>query len=154
MRPYPFLLVAGALVAGAPVLAEEMKLPPLQPQGGPQLVVDEHVDALNACDWDRLMAQYPPEVEFHLPNGTVIKGRDKIGELFAGFCQERGAGGFKGLTFTPEHVFTVGDTLTVTWRAEADFLAEPYRGADAYVTQHGLMYAQVTTFDPADMKFK
>jgi len=34
---------------------------------------------------------------------------------------------------------------------EADFLAEPYRGGDAYVTRDGLMYVQVTTFDPSDM---
>ena len=31
--------------------------------------------------------------------------------------------------------------------ANAPFLAEPYYGADAYVTKNGLMGAQVTTFD-------
>ncbi len=143
------ILVFGAVPAGA-----EMTLPPLQPQHGPQLVVDEHLDALNVCDWDRLMAQYPPETEIHLPDGVVIKGRGKIGELFAGFCKTREEGGLKGLTFTTEHTFTVGDTLNVQWRAEADFLAEPYRGSDAYVTKDGLMYAQVTTFNGADLKFK
>ena len=131
-----------------------MVLPPLHPQAGPQLVVDEHIAALNACDWDRLMAQYPPEIGFVLPNGATVRGREEIGKLFAGFCKSRAEGGFKGLTFTPEVVFTVGDTVNVSWRAEADFLAEPYRGGDAYVTKDGLMYAQVTTFDAADMKFK
>ena len=33
----------------------------------PQAVVDEHLDAINKCDWKRLMAQYPPNVEFFLP---------------------------------------------------------------------------------------
>ncbi len=141
-----------AFVVG--VAQAEMTLPPLVPQHGPQLVVDEHLDALNKCDWNRLMAQYPPEIEIHLPDGIVIKGRDKIGELFAGFCMSREEGGLKGLLFTTEHTFTVGDTVNVQWRAEADFLAEPYRGSDAYVTKDGLMYAQVTTFNGADLKFK
>ena len=43
------------------------KLPPLKRRAGPQAVVDEHLDALNRCDWERLMAQYPPEVEIFLP---------------------------------------------------------------------------------------
>jgi hypothetical protein len=38
--------------------------------------------------------------------------------------------------------------------AHADFLAEPYRGADAYETKDGLMQAQVTTFDAAQIKIK
>jgi len=38
--------------------------------------------------------------------------------------------------------------------AEADFLAEPYLGADAYFTKDGFMYAQVTTFNDSELKFK
>ncbi len=153
MRSLIYGLLA-VLAFGVTVASAEMTLPPLKPQPGAQLVVDEHVDALNACDWGRLMAQYPPEIEIHLPDGIVIKGREKIGELFTGFCKTRETGGLKGLTFTAEHTFTVGDTLNVQWRAEADFLAEPYLGSDAYVTKDGLMYAQVTTFNGADLKFK
>jgi hypothetical protein len=37
---------------------------------------------------------------------------------------------------------------------EADWLAEPYKGADAYVTKSGMMQLMITTFKPADMKFK
>lgn len=149
-----FFGTLAVLVFGAATANAEMTLPSLQPQHGAQLVVDEHLDALNACDWDRLMAQYPPEIEIHLPDGIVIKGREKIGELFAGFCKTREEGGLKGLVFTTEHTFTVGDTVNVQWRAEAEFLAEPYRGSDAYVTKDGLMYAQVTTFNGTDLKFK
>jgi hypothetical protein len=42
----------------------------------------------------------------------------------------------------------------VQWVARASFLAEPYRGADAYVSKDGLMFAQVTTFDAAQIKKK
>jgi hypothetical protein len=145
-----------AAVAGIEgrALAQAPALPPLHAQPGAQMVVDEHLDALNKCDWNRLMAQYPPEVEFQLPNGVWIKGREKIGELFAGFCKPHSDGGFRGLTFRPLEVYTVDGTVSVTWEATADFLDKPYRGADAYITKDGLMYAQVTTFNPADMKMK
>jgi hypothetical protein len=135
-------------------LAADAALPPLQPQSGAQMVVNEHIDALNNCVWERLMAQYPEEIEIHLPDGVVVAGRKAVGDLFAGFCKPRADGGLKGLKFTAEHTFTVEDTVNVQWRAEADFLAEPYKGSDAYVTKDGLMYAQVTTFNGADLKFK
>jgi len=138
----------------SPVLADDAALPSLKPQSGAQLVVDEHVDALNNCNWERLMAQYPEEIEIHLPDGVVVAGRKAVGDLFAGFCKQRADGGLNGLKFTPEHVYTVEDTVNVQWRAEADFLSEAYKGSDAYVTKDGLMYAQVTTFNGADLKFK
>ncbi len=43
------------------VVAQEMELPKYFPQPSPQQVVDENLEALNACAWTRLMAQYPPE---------------------------------------------------------------------------------------------
>ncbi|WP_299549079.1 nuclear transport factor 2 family protein [uncultured Tateyamaria sp.] len=124
----------------------------LQPNA--EMVTFEHIDALNACDWDRLMAQYPEEVLIILPNGAWVEGRPAVGEVFKGFCTERAEAGFLGATFIAEKVKTVGDTVNVSWRVEADWLAEPYKGADAYVTRDGLMYVQVTTFDPADMNFR
>ncbi len=143
--------------ATAPVTAladaHEKVLPPLVMQPNAERVTFEHIDALNACDWDRLMAQYPEEVLFILPNGVWVEGRAAIGDVFAGFCTPRADGGFLGGTFIAEKVKTVGDTVNVSWRLEADWLAEPYKGGDAYVTRDGLMYVQVTTFDPADMKF-
>lgn len=142
------------LTAAGAAVAEEMKLPDLVTQDTPQAVVNEHLDALNACDWDRLMAQYPDEVEFHLVDGVLIKGREAVGELFAGFCKPREEGGLKGLIFTTISSFPVDGTINVLWSADADFLAEPHVGSDAYVTKDGLMYAQVTTFDGAKLKFK
>ena len=150
-----FNLVAIALLTiSTKAIAEQSDLPPLEPQQSPQQVVDEHLDALNDCDWDRLMAQYPPEVQIHLPKGDFKIGRQEIGKMFAQFCTSRQAGGLKGLKFTTLHTFTVNDTVNVQWVANADFLAEPYKGADAYVTKDGFMYAQVTTFDGSELKFK
>jgi hypothetical protein len=151
--PATWLAVAALTTAGA-ALADDTKLPPLKRQKSAQAVVAEHLDALNKCDWNRLMAQYPPQVEIHLPDGVIVKGREKVGELFAGFCKSRAEQGLKGLTFTTQSSFPVGGTMNVMWHADADFLAETYKGSDAYVTKDGLMYAQVTTFDGAKLKFK
>ena len=123
------------------------KLPELKRQSSPKAVVDEHLDALNKGDWTRLMAQYPDDIEIFLPDGVVVRGRQAVGEGFAGLVKPFADGGLFGVTFTPEHVFTVGDTVNLQWKVEAPFLKEPYRGADAYVTRDGLLAAQVTTFD-------
>ena len=130
------------------------KLPPIKRLQTPKAVVDEHLDAINKCDWQRLMAQYPPEVTFFLPGGQVVKGREAVGELFRNFVKPVKEGGLCGLTFTPDHTFTVDGTINVSWTGNAAFLAEPYKGADAYVTKDGLMWAQVTTFDAAQIKMK
>ena len=141
-------------VQGTRQITSGKVLPSLKRQATPKAVVDEHLDALNRCDWTRLMAQYPPEVELFLPGGQVVKGRREVGELFEGFVKPPKDGGLCGLTFVSEHVQIVGDTVNVQWRAHADFLAAPYLGADAYVTHDGLMRAQVTTFDGSQLKRK
>jgi SnoaL-like domain len=157
------LLVAAAAVAVTAegstqhpgrVAEASQVLPPLKRQGSAEAVVAEHLAALNACDWNRLMAQYPPEVHFFLPGGTVVIGREAVGELFTGFCKDRSEGGNKGLIFTPQQTFQVGHTINVQWSADASFLTEPYLGADAYVTKAGLMYAQVTTFGAPPLPYK
>jgi hypothetical protein len=146
------VMAAAAATIMSPTLASE--LPPLAPQPSPQQVVDEHLDALNTCDWDRLMAQYPPEVLIVVADGAAFEGREAVGELFSGFCKAKADGGLNGLQFTTLSTFTVEGTLNVIWEADAEFLAEPYKGADAYVTKDGFMYAQVTTFDGSKLKFK
>jgi len=130
------------------------KMPDFQTRPTPKAVVDEHLDALNRSDWNRLMAQYPDDVEIFLPAGVVIRGRQAVGDAFAGMVKTFKEGGLGGVTFTPEHVFTVGDTVSVQWKADADFLREPYRGADAYVTRNGLLVAQVSTFDMIELNEK
>ncbi|HEV2275708.1 MAG TPA: nuclear transport factor 2 family protein [Acidobacteriaceae bacterium] len=129
-------------------------LPKRVRQATPQKVVAEHMAAFSACDWKRLMAQFPDNVEFFAPNGVTVKGRTAVGEMFAKIVKPPSQGGTCGLKITAEHTFVVGDVINVQWRAEAPFLAEPYRGADAYETKDGLMAAQVTTFDAAAMKWK
>lgn len=129
-------------------------LPPIQKRATPQAVVDEHLAAINTCDWTRLMAQYPPNVEFFSPNGVLTQGRAAVAELFRNFVKPAKDGGLCGMKFTTIHQFVVGDTINVMWEATAPFLLEPYKGADAYVTKDGLMFSQVTTFNSADIKMK
>ena len=50
-----FLAIAGGILAAQ----AEMRLPDLKKQPSVQAVLDEHLDALNKCDWGRLLAQYP-----------------------------------------------------------------------------------------------
>jgi hypothetical protein len=147
-----FLMAAATLAAAqTPTTAP---LPPMKRLATPKAVVDEHLAAINACDWTRLMAQYPNDVEFFLPAGQLVRGRAAVGDLFRNFVKPVRDGGLCGLTFTVEHTFTVGDTINVQWVANASFLLEPYRGADAYETKNGLMQAQVTTFDGAALKVR
>ena len=100
------------------------------------------------------MAQYPPSVHFFLPGGTVVIGREAVGQLFLGFCKSRAQGGNNGIIFTPQQTFEVGQTISVQWSANASFLTKPYLGADAYITKNGLMYAQVTTFGAPPLPYK
>ena len=119
-------------------------------QPTPEAVVAEHIDALNNCDVDRLMAQYPDRIQILLPGGVTVEGRDDVRDLFEGFCQPFPAG-LAGLHFTEVSSSKVHKTINTQWKAEACFLAEPYLGADAYETWAGLMAAQVTTFDGAEL---
>ncbi|MBD2438883.1 hypothetical protein [Nostoc sp. FACHB-110] len=128
--------------------------PTLKRQPTPIKVVEEHIKALNSCQLERLMAQYPNKAEIHLPDGVVVKGRTQIRNLFTDFVKPYEQGGLCGLTFTAEYVSQIDQTINVQWRAEAPFLKEPYRGSDAYETSQGLMYAQVTTFKGSELKFK
>lgn len=147
------VLAAGLAFAVASFAADAPKLPAMKKQPTPEKVLSEHLEALNLCDWNRLVAQYPEDAEVHLPDGVLIKGRQKIGDLFTGFCKDH-PDGLKGLKFTVQTSFKVGNTFNVMWKAEAPFLSEPYIGSDAYVTRDGMMAAMVTTFDGSKMKFK
>jgi ketosteroid isomerase-like protein len=131
-----------------------MTLPELKAQPTPEAVIAEHLAALNVCDWQRLMAQYPDDAQIHLPGGTVVKGRMAIGELFAGFCKDHADGGLKGGVFTAQDSTTIGDVLATQWQMDAPYLSEPYKGSDAYITKNGLMQAMVSTFNGAELKMK
>ena len=145
-----FMLPIGSSFAWA----DDMKLPPLKKQATPQAVIGEHMDALNKCDWNRLMAQYPENYQLNLPDGMVVKGREAAAKVFADFVKPHDQGGLCGIKFSPEQTLVVGETLNIQWKAEADFLAEPYKGSDAYETHDGLMVAMVSTFRGADLKMK
>jgi phosphotriesterase-related protein len=142
------LVLTMALVADAKPKKDK---PWLHRQPTPQKVVDEHIRALNECDVDALMAQYPKGIHILLPGGVTVEGRQAVRELFEGFCLPF-PDGLAGMQFTPIETWRVHKTLNVQWEANADFLCEPYLGADAYETRAGLMAAQVTTFDGAELK--
>src|SRR5260370_38235463 len=129
------LSIAVAMIGGA--AQAQMKLPELKKQPTPQAVLDEHFAALNACDWNRLLAQYPEDAQINLPNGTIVKGRAAIGDMFAGFCKDPKDGGLKGTHFAPENSTTIDNTFAPQWGAPAPFLAEPYRASDAYIRHDG-----------------
>ena len=143
-----------ALAVATSALAQQPKFPPLKRQDSTEAVVKEHMAALNACDWNRLLAQDAPDAEIFSPDGVLAQGREAVGAMFAQVVKPFREGGICGLKFTAEHTQKVGDTLNVQWRADAPFLSQPYRGADAYETKDGLMQAQVTTFKREDLKTK
>ena len=149
----PLLVLASGLILDVEAQAH-MTLPGLKKQPTPQAVLEEHLAALNACDWNRLLAQFPDKAQINLPNGAVVKGRQAIGEMFAGLCKDPKDGGLKGLHFETEHSRGIGGAFATEWVATAPFLAEPYRGSDAYITRGGYMQAIVTTFDGAALKLK
>ena len=66
--------VAIALLGGTLAAQAEMKLPELKKQPTVQAVLDEHLDALNKCDWNRLLAQYPEDAQINLPGGAHRQG--------------------------------------------------------------------------------
>lgn len=148
------IMAAIAVIATGSVVHAQMKLPALKKQPTAEAVLEEHFAALNACDWNRLLAQYPEDAQINLPNGKIVKGRQAIGDLFAGFCKESKDGGLKGIQFKPEHSAKIENTFATQWVATAPFLAEPYRGSDAYITHDGYMQAMVTTFDGGALKMK
>jgi hypothetical protein len=155
MKHYFIGLVAASLAAASPLVAiAQSALPEIKRQPSAQAVLDEHMDALNHCDWNRILAQYPDDAQINLPGGTIVAGRKAIGDMFTGFYKDAKDGGLKGLTFKVEHSNTIGDTFATQWVATADFLTEPYRGSDAYITKNGLMQAMVTTFDGGALKLK
>ena len=110
--------------------------------------------AFSSCDWPRLMAQFPDNVEFFGPQGQVVRGKIELGKMFAQVVKPPSQGGTCGLHVVAEHTFVVGDTINVQWRADSPLLKQPYRGADAYETHDGLMAAQVTTWNPNDLQWK
>jgi hypothetical protein len=146
--------VLAAILPSVIALGQTRELPKQVTQPTAQKVVMEHLAAFNACDWKRLMAQFPENVEFFLPGGEVVRGRKAVGEMFSKIVKPPAQGGVCGIKVTVEHTFVVDGVFNIQWRADAPFLAEPYRGADAYETKDGLMAAQVTTFDAGAMKMK
>lgn len=142
------------LPAVTPGQSSKAQLPSLKPQPSPRAVVTEHLDALNHCDFNRLMAQYPGNVELFFPGGKDVIGRADVSKLFSDVVKPLSQGGVCGLRFEEVHSLVVGGTVIVHWRLVGDALAKPYEGTDAYVTRNGLLVSQVSTFQAQDLEKK
>ena len=101
------------MAAGGAFGQAAKELPPQRPLATTKAVVDEHFDALNRCDWKRLVQQYSDGAEFMLQAGQIVKRRQEVADLFANFVKPISQGGLCGLRVTPEHTFLVGNTLNV-----------------------------------------
>ena len=141
---------AGASTASS---SAPVALPPKKPLPTPEAVVKEHFAALNACDWNRMMAQYDDKIAFLSKDGAIVEGRQAIGQMFKNALQPPPIGQC-GMTLTPDRTIVVGDTVNVIWTATAPFFAEPYHGSEAFETKNGLLELQVTTWDPSAIKMK
>ena len=151
---FPTVRKLSMLICALSIGASAQTLPPKKPQPTPQKVIEEHVAALNACDWKRLMAQYDDDMAFLSKDGAMVRGREAIGQMFEKVLLPPAKGGQCGMKLIPEKTIVVGDTVNVIWRVEAPFFAEPYRGSEAFETHNGLLVVQVTTWDPAAIKMK
>jgi ketosteroid isomerase-like protein len=145
-----FLFLATVALGQSP----KVQAPVLKPQPSPRAVVSEHLDALNHCDFNRLMAQYPGNAELFFPGGNDVIGRANVAKLFSGVVKPLSQGGVCGLRFEEVRSLVVGNTVIVHWRVVGDALAKPYEGTDAYVTRNGLMVSQVSTFQAQDLQKK
>ena len=108
MRTFIVIALVVIIASGVAVVASASQgPPPVDRQPSPEAVVAEHIDALNNCDVDRLMAQYPETVAILLPGGVTSEGRTEVRALFEGFCLPYPAG-LRGLHFTEVKSWTVG----------------------------------------------
>jgi hypothetical protein len=145
-----FLLLSCAFLS----VALAQSLPAKKPLPTPEKVIAEHIAALNACDWNRMMAQYDDDIAFLSKDGGIVQGREAIGKMFQGALKKPAQGGQCGMTLKAEKTIVVGNTVNVIWVVTAPFFAEPYRGSEAFETRKGLLVAQVTTWDPGAIKMK
>ncbi len=120
----------------------------------PLAVFEQHITALNNCDWLGLMQQYPDQYTLRQGGpGALVSGRLEAAATFAGFVKPHSAGGLCGGTFTTVSMSITDNTVAVSWVFNAPYLAVPYYGADAYITDNGLMVSMVSTFDGNQLQF-
>lgn len=117
-------------------------------------VVREHIDAVEDCDAERLVAGYAADAKLFFPDGVVVEGRKALRDLYAGFVKPREEGGLCGLTATPADRYRHGGTVFVKFRVDAPFLAEEYFSTDGYVIRTGRIQSEVSTFDASKLKFR
>jgi hypothetical protein len=150
-----------ALIAGIAVVAAAVPLTAMA--GGNsaahkaksvRAVVAEHIDAVEDCDAERLVAGYAKDAKLFFPDGVVVQGRARLTELYEGFVKPPDQGGLCGITATPEDRYRRGKTVFVKFRVEAPFLAKEYFSTDGYVIANGKIQSEMSTFDASKLVFK
>lgn len=121
----------------------------------PYRVYLQHITALNNCNWLGLMEQYPDQYTLRQSGaGALVSGRLAAAATFAGFVKPEAQGGLCGGKFTALSMSITDETVAVSWVFNASFLKVPYYGADAYITDDGLMVSMVSTFDGSQLQYK
>ena len=87
----------------------------------------------------------------NLPGGQIVKGREAAGKLFTRLYKDPG-GRAERHYFPRENSVKIGNVFATQWVATAPFLAEPYKGSDAYIIENGYLRAMVSTFDGNALK--
>ena len=155
MRARVVVISALAIVAALVPLAQGAARKP-KPDKLPSVgaVVREHIDAVEDCDAERLVAGYARDAKLFFPDGVVVEGRAALRDLYEGFVRPQPEGGLCGITVTREDSYRRGKTIFVKFRVEAPFLAEPYFSTDGYVIAQGKILSEVSTFDASKLVFK
>ena len=90
MRHQIILLAGMGFAVAVPVIAfAQSALPEIKRQATAQAVLDEHMDALNHCDWSRILAQSPDDAQINLPAGAVVSGEKRSARCSPGSARIR-----------------------------------------------------------------
>lgn len=114
-------------------------------------VTEEHIEALNDCNINRLVQLRTEDFKMYLPRGEVVDGKENAAIAFTNWCKPYPKG-IRGFELVIQDAFLVGNTYNVRWVLRSPFF-EDYPGADAYVTRGFKMAAIVTTLDVNALNF-
>lgn len=119
----------------------------------PQQVLDvflNHFRQLNACSVSGLKAERTAETQLYF-GAAAISGVEAVDKVFSDFCRPFNKGGLRGMKFSPDKMFIVGNTISVRWTGSAPFLERDYPGSDAYVTCGDKMVSIVSSFNESEL---
>jgi hypothetical protein len=150
-------VVLAVVVMSAVVLAGSAGAAGDRRQAGPKSVtaaVKAHIAAVIKCDVDALVAGYRRDATLFYPDGVVIQGRTALRKALSVFSKPYSQGGLCGLRIKATRTWRRGGAIFIRFRVTAPFIAKTYYSTDGYYIRHGLIYAEVSTYDQSKIKFK